>query len=169
MKISYHASHEQFSPDRLLSLVKAAEAAGFQGVTSSDHFHPWSRRQGESGFAWSWLGAAMQATDLPFGVVTVPGQRYHPAILAQAAATLAVIFPGRLWIAAGSGELLNEGVTGGPWPPKSERNRRLQESVQVMRALMAGEEVTYRGLVQVESARLYTRPEQPLPIFGAAL
>jgi alkanesulfonate monooxygenase SsuD/methylene tetrahydromethanopterin reductase-like flavin-dependent oxidoreductase (luciferase family) len=101
----------------------------------SDHFFPWADPQGESGFAWSWLGAAMQATSLPFGVVTVPGGwRYHPAIIAQAAATLAEMYPGRFWIAPGSGELLNEHITGERWPHKAERNARLREACDIIRA-----------------------------------
>ena len=94
--IGIHASHEQIAPSALLAAMREAEAAGFERAWSSDHFSPWSERQGESGFAWSWLGAAMQATALPYGVVNAPGQRYHPAIVAQAAATLAELFPGRL-------------------------------------------------------------------------
>ena len=91
-RVGYHASHEQFAPADLIRYVQLAEQAGFRSAMCSDHFHPWSERQGESGFAWSWLGAALQATSLPFGVVTVPGGwRYHPAIVAQAAATLASI------------------------------------------------------------------------------
>ena len=92
--IGYHASHEQHRPSALLADARAAEDAGFGAISSSDHFTPWSRAQGESGFAWSWLGAAMQVTPLPFGVVNAPGQRYHPAIIAQAIATLAEMFPG---------------------------------------------------------------------------
>ena len=95
-------------PSRLLTHVREAEAAGFGAAMSSDHFSPWSERQGESGFAWSFLGAALQATELPFGVVNAPGQRYHPAIVAQAAASLCELFPGRLWVALGSGEASNE-------------------------------------------------------------
>ena len=86
VKIAYHASHEQFKPSALLKYVQMAEKAGFTAGSSSDHFHPWSDRQGESGFSWAWLGAAMQATSLPFGVISAPGYRYHPAILAQGAA-----------------------------------------------------------------------------------
>ena len=104
MKIGFHASHEQFSPRDLLSLIPKAEKAGFKLVLSSDHFHPWSDLQGESGFAWSWLGAAMQASTMEFGVVNAPGQRYHPAIIAQAYATLDQMFPGRFWMANGSGQ-----------------------------------------------------------------
>ncbi|HEX8691446.1 MAG TPA: TIGR03885 family FMN-dependent LLM class oxidoreductase [Longimicrobium sp.] len=169
-RVGYHASHEQFAPGELLRYVRLAEAAGFASGMCSDHFHPWSEREGQSGFAWSWLGAALQATSLPFGVVTVPGGwRYSPAILAQAAATLAEMFPGRFWIAPGSGEWLNEHVTGGKWPPKEVRNRRLREGVDIIRALWAGETVTHDGLVTVEEAKLYTRPKEPPLIVGAAL
>ena len=136
---------------------------------SSDHFSPWSARQGESGFAWSWLGAAMARTSLPFGVVNAPGQRYHPAIVAQAAATLAEMFPRRLWVALGTGEASNEHITGGGWPAKSLRTRRLAECVEVIRALFAGEEVTHHGLVTVDRARLWTLPAEPPLLIGAAV
>jgi coenzyme F420-dependent glucose-6-phosphate dehydrogenase len=168
-RFGYHASHEQHSPAALLEYVQAADRAGFAAAMCSDHFHPWTEAQGQSGYAWSWLGAALQATELSFGTVTAPGWRYHPAIVAQAAATLGVMYPGRFWLAVGSGEQLNEGITGAYWPPKPERNQRLRECVEVMRALWAGETVTHRGLVQVVEAKLYTRPERPIKLFGAAL
>jgi probable non-F420 flavinoid oxidoreductase len=164
-----HCSHEQIPPSRLLEDVGHAEAAGFGAIMSSDHFSPWSERQGESGFAWSWLGAAMAATALPFGVVNAPGQRYHPAIIAQAAATLCEMFPGRLWIALGSGEASNEHITGAPWPDKATRNARLRECVDVMRALFAGETVTHDGHVRVDRAKLYTLPPAPPPLIGPAI
>lgn len=167
--IGYHASHEQFKPSELLKYVQMAEPAGFTAALSSDHFHPWSEQQGQSGFAWSWLGAAMQATSLSFGVVNAPGQRYHPAIIAQAAATLAEMFPNRFWVALGSGQELNEHITGKHWPVKSERNARLKECVDIMRALWAGETVTHYGRVCVEEAKLYSRPETPPRIIGAAI
>ena len=169
VRIGYHASHEQFPPSELLDLVRAADQAGFSGATCSDHFLPWTDAQGESGFAWSWLGAALQATSLPMGTVTAPGDRYHPAIIAQAAATLGEMFPGRFWFAAGSGEALNEHITGAAWPPKTERNARLRECVDVMRALWQGETVTHRGRVDVIDARLYTRPPEPIKVFIAAI
>lgn len=167
--IGYHASHEQFDPGELLRLVQLAETAGFDAAMCSDHLQPWSERQGQSGFAWAWLGAALQATSLSFGTVNAPGQRYHPAVVAQALATLATMFPDRVWVALGSGEALNESVTGDPWPPKDRRNRRLLESAMVIRALLEGRTVTHRGLVTVEEARLWTRPETPPPVLGAAL
>ena len=167
--IGFHASHEQFRPDRLLRLTQAAEAAGFDAAMCSDHWAPWSEEQGESGFAWPWLGAAMQATSLPFGVVNAPGQRYHPAIIAQAAATLSVMYPGRFWIAIGSGQRLNEHITGERWPSKQERNERLRESADLMRRLWAGETVSHEGHITVSEARLWTRPERPPLLVGAAV
>lgn len=169
VRIGYHASHEQFPPSELLELVRHAEQAGFSAAMCSDHFLPWIEAQGESGFAWSWLGAALQATSLSFGTVTAPGDRYHPAIIAQAAATLGEMYPDRFWFAAGSGEALNEHITGAVWPPKAERNARLRECVDVMRALWNGETITHRGLVNVIDARLYTRPARPMRIFIAAV
>jgi probable non-F420 flavinoid oxidoreductase len=167
--VGWHASHEQIPPSELLRIVQLAERAGFDAAMSSDHFSPWSERQGESGFAWSWLGAAMATTDLPFGVVTAPGQRYHPAIIAQAAATLGEMFPGRFWMALGTGEASNEHITGDKWPAKHTRNRRLAECVAVIRALLAGEEVSHDGLVRVDRARLYTLPAQVPQLIGAAV
>jgi coenzyme F420-dependent glucose-6-phosphate dehydrogenase len=167
--IGYHASHEQYKPSTLLTYAQLAEKAGFGAVLSSDHFHPWSARQGESGFAWSWLGAALQATALSFGVVNAPGQRYHPAIIAQAAATLGEMYPERFFLALGSGQALNELVTGERWPAKADRNARLLESVNVIRALWRGETVNHKGLVTVEEATLFTRPAIPPLIIGAAV
>lgn len=169
VEISYHASHEQFAPSRLLTLVKRAEAAGFHGAKSSDHFHPWSERQGQGGFAWSWLGAAMEATRFSIGSISAPGYRYHPAVLAQAAATIGEMYEGRFWLALGSGEALNEAITGQYWPDKSERNARLLECVEIIRRLFEGETVTHRGRVTVVEAKLYTRPTSAVPLFGAAM
>jgi probable non-F420 flavinoid oxidoreductase len=167
--IGYHASHEQHPPSALVAAVQAAADAGFGAVSSSDHVTPWSRVQGESGFAWSWLGAAMAAVPLPFGVVNAPGQRYHPVIVAQAIATLSEMFPQRLWVALGSGEASNEHVTGAPWPPKPVRNARLRECVDVIRALLRGDEVSVDGQVRVDRARLWTLPAVMPPLVGAAL
>ena len=167
--VGFHASHEQLPPARLLHAVRRAEEAGFDAAMCSDHLAPWSVRQGESGFAWAWLGAAMQATGLPFGVVTAPGQRYHPTVTAQAAATLESMFPGRFWAALGSGEALNEHVTGEPFPPKDERDARLRESVEVIRRLLRGEEVTTDGLVRVDRARIWSLPDVPPPLLTAAV
>ncbi|HET9249509.1 MAG TPA: TIGR03885 family FMN-dependent LLM class oxidoreductase [Actinomycetota bacterium] len=167
--LGYHVSHEQLSPARALAAVRVAETAGFGAAMCSDHLAPWGERQGESGYAWSWLGAAMQAASLPFGVVTAPGQRYHPAIVAQAIATLGDLFPGRFWAALGSGEALNEHVTGDRWPDKSARDARLLECVEVIRALLRGEEVSHDGLVRVHRARVWSLPERVPSLYGAAV
>jgi probable non-F420 flavinoid oxidoreductase len=157
--IGYHASHEQHPPSRLLR----------DSISSSDHLSPWSERQGESGFAWSWLGAAMDRTSLPFSVVNAPGQRYHPVIVAQAIATLDEMFPGRLAVAMGTGEASNEHVTGDRWPEKAARNERLRECVDVIRALLRGEEVSVDGHVRVDRAKLWTLPAEVPALVGAAL
>ena len=167
--IGFHASHEQLSPADALQVVIAAEAAGFDAAMCSDHLAPWSERQGESGYAWSWLGAALQATRFSLGVVTAPGQRYHPALSAQAIATLGAMFPDRFWAALGSGEALNEHVTGDRWPAKSDRDARLLECVEVIRALLRGEEVSHDGLVEVDRARVWSLPAVAPPLFGAAV
>ena len=167
--IGYHASHEQFTPADLLRWAIMAEEAGFSFLNCSDHFHPWSERQGQSGFAFAWLGAALQATTLPCGVVCAPGQRYNPAIVAQATATLEQMFPGRFWLSLGSGEALNENITGDKWPVKEERNARLKECADVIKRLLNGETVTHYGRVTVQEAKLYTRPEKPPLFLGAAL
>lgn len=169
MQIGYHASHEQFDPAQLSRWVVQAGHAGFDAAMCSDHFHPWTAAQGHSGHAWTWAGAALAGSSLSLGLVNCPSGRYHPAVIAQASATLAVMFPQRFWLAVGSGEALNEAITGERWPLKAERNARLLEAVQVMRALWAGEEVTHRGRVVVEGARLYTRPEVPPMLVAAAL
>ncbi|KWX68902.1 TIGR03885 family FMN-dependent LLM class oxidoreductase [Mycobacterium sp. NAZ190054] len=167
--IGFHCSHEQIAPGQLLRDVQHAEQAGFTAGMSSDHFSPWSERQNESGFAWSFLGAALATTTLPFGVVNAPGQRYHPAIIAQAIATLAQMFPGRFWAALGSGEASNERITGQAWPRKEIRDRRLLECVDVIRRLLRGEEVSVDGLIQVNRARLWTLPDRVPELVGPAV
>lgn len=167
--IGFHASHELFSPSALLALARRAEAAGFGAAMCSDHFHPWVPSQGNSGFSFAWLGAALQATALPLGTICCPFGRYHPAVVAQAAATLAELFPGRFWLALGTGQALNESITGAAWPDKTERREAVREAADVIRALWAGETVTHRGRVRVEGAKLYTRPATPPLLFGAAV
>lgn len=167
--ISYQASHEQFSPRDLLRFIKLAEQAGFTSCHSSDHFHPWSVRQGHSGHVYTWLGAALEATHFPVYFITTPGQRYHPAVVAQAIATLEQMYPGRVGISLGSGEALNEHITGAPWPEKTVRNERLRECAMVIRNLLSGEKVNHRGLVNVHEAKLYTLPHSIPPLNCAAL
>ena len=167
--VGFHNSHEQVHPAALLAATQRAEQAGFDAAMCSDHWAPWSVRQGHSGFAWTWLGAALATTGLPLGVVNAPGQRYHPAIIAQAAATLAAMFPGRFWVALGSGENVNEHITGGRWPAKAERDARLRECVAIIRALLDGEEVTHDGLVTVDRAKLWTLPDEKPLLIGPAV
>jgi probable non-F420 flavinoid oxidoreductase len=167
--VGFHNSHEQVHPAALLAASQRAEQAGFDAAMCSDHWAPWGVAQGHSGFAWSWLGAAMATTGLPFGVVNAPGQRYHPAVVAQAAATLGAMFPGRFWVALGSGENVNEHITGDAWPAKDVRDARLRECVEVIRALLDGEEVTHYGLVRVHRAKLWTLPEVRPLLIGPAV
>lgn len=173
--IGFHASHEQFDPAELLAHARHAEQAGFQALMCSDHFHPWTAQQGQSGQAWVWAGAAVAASPLSLGMVTCPYLRYHPAIVAQALATLERLAPARVWLAVGSGEALNERVCGQPWPDKSQRHARLRKAVALMRALWRGEEVQpgdapwAEGEPALGPARLYTTPTRPIPLLGAAL
>lgn len=167
--VGFHASHEQIPPGQLLEDVQLAEQAGFDAAMCSDHFAPWSSRQGEAGFTWSWLGAAMATTGLTFGTVNAPGQRYHPAIIAQASATLASMFPGRFWMCLGTGQYMNEYVTGEKWPRKEVRDERLLECADIIRRLHRGETVTHHGHVTVEDAKLWTLPQEPPQLFQPTL
>ena len=170
IKLGYHISHEQFAPIELLQYVQKAEDAGFQFALSSDHFYTWSENQGNCGFAWSWLGAALQATKkMKFGIVNCPSYRYHPAIIAQAVATLLEMYPERFWVAFGSGQAINEAIKGEKWPIKEDRNKILKESVDIIKQLWNGETITHHGLVQVEEARLHTFPRKKPRVIGAAI
>lgn len=167
--IGYAAMCEQFHPNDLLRYCKQAEQAGFSAAMVSDHFHPWVPRQGQSAFVWALLGAIGATTSLRFGTgVTPPGYRYHPAIVAQAAATLEAMYPGRFYLGLGAGEALNEHVVGAYWPEAPARLDRLMESIEIIRKLFTGKTVKHRGeFFNLESARLYTRPEVPPPIYVA--
>ncbi len=167
--IGYHASHEQFKPSDLLHWTILAAQSGFQAVNCSDHFYPWSVRQGQSGFSFAWLGAALQATNLPMSLVCTPGYRYHPAVVAQAISTLAEMFPDRMAIFLGSGEALNERITGQKWPIKGERNARLKECAEIIKRLIDGETVTHHGLTVTEEARLYTLADSKPKVYAAAV
>jgi probable non-F420 flavinoid oxidoreductase len=167
--IGFHCSHEQYPPSVLLRHAAHAAEAGFGAAMCSDHFHPWSERQGHSGFAWSWLGAALERTRLSFGTVCAPGQRYHPAVIAQASATLAEMYPDRFWLAVGSGEALNESITADTWPTRADRKARLKEAADAIRALWAGRTVSLTGHVRMASARVYSTPPRPPVLLAAAL
>lgn len=168
-QLGYAASFEQFHPNDLLEYCKQAEKAGFEVVTASDHFHPWVPSQGQSAFVWSWLGALGQATNLRFLTgVTPPGWRYHPAVLAQAAATLEAMYPGRFALGLGAGEALNEHIVGDYWPEAPIRLERLVEAIEIIEKLFAGKVVKHNGKhFKVESAKLYTLPDSPPPIYVA--
>jgi G6PDH family F420-dependent oxidoreductase len=167
--LGYAASFEQFHPTDLLTYSQQAEQVGFTAVMASDHFHPWVPSQGQSAFVWSWLGALGATTNLRFGTgVTPPGYRYHPAIIAQAAATLEAMYPGRFYLGLGAGEALNEHIVGEYWPEAPVRLERLMESIEIIEALFSGKVVKHRGAhFTVESAKLYTMPENPPPIYVA--
>lgn len=167
--VGYHASHEQFAPRELLDCVAHAEACGFHAIMCSDHLHPWSRTQGHSGHSWSWLGAAMQRCALPFGLVASPTGRQHPAVVAQAVATLIQMHGPRLWLAPGSGEALNETVTGEDWPDKPARERRLRAAVSILRALWRGERVDRGPPLTTRGARVYEVPDTMPPLYAPVL
>jgi coenzyme F420-dependent glucose-6-phosphate dehydrogenase len=169
-RIGYAAMLEQFHPTELLDYCAAAEGAGFAaGFMVSEHFHPWTPQQGQSAFAWAFMGALGTRTTLPFGTaVTCPGFRYHPAVIAHAAATLGAMFPGRFWLGLGAGEALNEHVIGGDWPEIGVRSSMMFEAIEVITKLFSGSVVRHRGdHFTLESAKLYTRPEEPVRIYVA--
>ena len=167
--LGYVASFEQFHPTDMLKWSQQAEQAGFEAVAASDHFHPWTPEQGQSAFVWSWMGALGASTGLRFGTaVTPPGWRYHPAILAQAAATLEAMYPGRFFLGLGSGEALSEHIVGTYWPEAGERSRQLWEAIEIINQLLTGKVTKHKGeFFRVESAKIYTRPETPPPVYVA--
>ncbi|MGI8586375.1 MAG: TIGR03557 family F420-dependent LLM class oxidoreductase [Chloroflexia bacterium] len=167
--LGYAAMFEQFTPTDLLRYSQQAEQAGFGAVMASDHFHPWTPGQGQAGFVWAWMGALGATTKLRFGTgVTPPGYRYHPAVLAQAAATLEAMFPGRFYLGLGAGEALNEHIVGGYWPEPVARLEVLAEAIEIIRKLFSGKVVKYHGAhFNLESAKLYTLPDPPPPIYVA--
>jgi coenzyme F420-dependent glucose-6-phosphate dehydrogenase len=168
--LGYAAMFEQFTPTDLLRWSRKAEDAGFGAIMASDHFNPWTPSQGQAGFAWAWMGALGASTSrVRFGPgVTAPGYRYHPAILAQASATLAAMFPGRFYLGIGAGEALNEHIVGRYWPEAPVRLQLLEEAVDVIHKLFTGKSVKHRSeFFALESARLYTLPETPPPIYIA--
>ncbi|WIV68458.1 TIGR03557 family F420-dependent LLM class oxidoreductase [Natrialbaceae archaeon AArc-T1-2] len=170
-KIGYTLSSEEHGPNALVDNAVRAESVGFEFVSISDHFHPWTSTQGESPFVWSTLGAIARATDdLEVGVgVTCPTIRMHPAIHAQAVATVAAMFEGRFTFGVGTGENLNEHVLGDRWPEHEVRLEMLEEAMTVMEKLWTGENVSHHGEhYTVENARLYTLPEEPPPVVVSA-
>ena len=171
MKIGYALSSEEHAPSELVRCASRAEEVGFDFAMISDHFHPWIDRQGESSFVWSVIGAIAASTERIEVVtgVTCPLIRIHPAIVAQAAATVSDMMPGRFSLGLGTGENLNEHVVGEGWPPAGQRLSMLEEAVAVIRDLFSGENVNHDGpWFAVENAKLYTMPDDPPPILMAA-
>jgi G6PDH family F420-dependent oxidoreductase len=166
MRIGCFLSCEEFGPRDLVEQAKRAEQAGFHALWISDHYHPWNDAQGHSAFVWSVIGALSEAVDLPVTTaVTCPTLRIHPAIIAQAAATSAVMTGGRFNLGVGSGEALNEHILGTHWPEADVRLEMLRESIEVMRLLWQGGQRSHRGRhYTVENARVYDLPEEPPPV-----
>jgi G6PDH family F420-dependent oxidoreductase len=171
MKIGYFLSSEETDPRELVRQASMAEQAGFDGLWISDHFHPWNDEQGHSAFVWSVIGAIANATSRMklTTAVTCPTVRMHPALVAQAAATSAVLLEGRFSLGLGTGEALNEHILGDRWPVADERLEMLEEAVQVIRTLWQGGSQSHRGRhYRVENARIYDLPEQTPPILISA-
>lgn len=171
IQFGYEASSEQFAPKDLLGYVHEAESAGFDSVFFSDHFQPWRHAGGYAPAALPWLGAVAATTDriqIGTGVLT-PTLRYHPALFAQAFATLGCLAPGRVILGVGTGESMNETPLGIDWPAGRERRARLREAVELIRRLWTEERVSFDGeFYQTKLATIYDRPEQPVPIYVAA-
>jgi coenzyme F420-dependent glucose-6-phosphate dehydrogenase len=171
MEIGYSLSSEEHSPTELVRLAARSEEAGFRFALISDHYHPWIPRQGQSSFVWSVIGGIAQATErLRLGTgVTCPTMRIHPAIIAQAAATAAMLMPGRFFLGVGSGENLNEHILGDAWPSPDVRLERLEEAVFVIRKLWRGGPQNHRGRhYRVVHAQVFSLPDEPPPIYVAA-
>src|SRR5215217_1788497 len=163
MLIGYFLSSEEYTPAELIQQARMGEEAGFDGLWISDHFHPWNDEQGQSPFVWSAIGAISQVCELPVTTaVTCPTVRIHPAIIAQAAATSAVLLDGRFALGVGSGEALNEHILGDGWPEAEVRQEMLEEAIEVMRGLWEGGQFSHYGPhYAVENARIYTLPDAP--------
>jgi coenzyme F420-dependent glucose-6-phosphate dehydrogenase len=170
-KIGYAAMLEQFGPQEVVGYSVLAEEHGFSGVMAADHFQPWVPQQGQAAFVWNVMTAIGERTKGDVGPgVTCPSFRMHPAIVAQASATMAAMYPGRFWLGLGSGEALNEHIIGGYWPETPERIARMFEAIDVIRALFDSRErdVKHDGkFYKLESTRLWTMPHAPPPIYVA--
>ena len=171
LRLGYWAAQEQYDPQRLLQYTMHAEVVGFDIIVTSDHFHPWSDTGGQSGFPWIWLAAAAEKTrKVEVGTaVTTPLFRYHPAIVAQAFATLDSLYPGRIFVTLGSGHSMNETPLGFKWPEGvEEKVVRLQEAIEIIQKLWQGDFLTYEGkYYQLSKAKLYTKPKTKIPIYLA--
>ena len=171
VEFGWKAGTEQYSPGELLEFAIAAEEAGFDSIAASDHFHPWAEK-GQAAFVWSWLGAvAAKTSKIKLGTsVTCPILRYHPAVIAQAVATLACLAPNRVFLGVGTGEALNEYSAIGAWPAYNIRRRQLAEAIDLIRKLWTGEKTSHRGEhYRTRQAKLYTLPKQPVPLYISSM
>jgi coenzyme F420-dependent glucose-6-phosphate dehydrogenase len=171
IQFGYRAEQEGHQPSELLELTRLAHEVGFQSMPISDHFHPWFHSGAAGGFAWAWISAAAATVpEIKLGpMVAAPIGRYHPAIIAQAFATMDEMFPGRFFLGLGTGEAMNEVPLGFPWPKFEERLERLKESVEIIRALWLSDFVKYEGkFYSLNGANLYTKPRTRIPIYLAA-
>jgi coenzyme F420-dependent glucose-6-phosphate dehydrogenase len=171
LQLGWKAGTEQYPPGELLEYAVLAEQAGFDSISASDHFHPWSEI-GQACFVWTWLGAAAAKTrKIALGTgVTCPILRYHPAIVAQAAATLASLAPGRSFLGIGTGEALNEYSATTQWPAYKYRQAQTAEAIELIRALWSGEKITHKGVYyQTRQAKLYTLPKQSIPLYVSTM
>lgn len=171
IQFGYRAEAEGHQPEDLLRYASLAQKVGFDFIAISDHFQPWFDTNAACPFAWSWISAA--AATIPyvrFGtIVTAPIGRYHPAVIAQAYATMGAMFPGRIFIALGTGEAMNDSPLGYPWPKFPERLERVKESIEILRQLWTSDFVNYSGTYYtLKEAKLYTKPKAPIPIYVAA-
>jgi coenzyme F420-dependent glucose-6-phosphate dehydrogenase len=169
-KFGFYAAHEQYDPDQLLGFVVRAEENNFDTIWSSDHFHPWTHTNAQSGFAWIWLASAAKTTKrVSFGTVTPPLLRYHPALVAQAFSTFSFMYPGRVFLCLATGEAMNEAPLGLRWPPFSERLSRLEESIIMIKKLWTESFVDFEGkYYRLRKANLYTKPRGNIPLYVAA-
>jgi len=170
LQLGYWAGQEQYPPDKLLEFATHAEVVGFDLIVTSDHFHPWSDTGGQSGHPWIWLAAVAERTKhVEVGTaVTTPLFRYHPAIVAQAFATLDYLYPGRVFLTVGTGHAMNEIPLGFKWPSFKEKVERIREAVEIIKLLWTGEFIDYQGkYYSLNKARLYTKPKQKIKLFIA--
>jgi len=168
-RVGYAAMLERFPPSEVVALTVEAEQAGFDGVMADDHFQPWTAHQGQAGFVWNVMTAMAERTRGSVGVgATCPSFRWHPAVVAQAAATLESMYPGRHWLGVGSGEAISEHVVGGYWPEAPERIARMFEAVEIIQKLFTGRDVRHDGrFFTLERSRLWTMPDVAPPIYVA--
>jgi coenzyme F420-dependent glucose-6-phosphate dehydrogenase len=171
LRLGWKAGPEQYPPKELLDYAISADKAGFDLLDASDHFHPWSEA-GQAAFTWTWFGAvAVQTQRIHIGPgLTCPILRYHPSIIAQATATVSCLAPGRTYLAVGTGEALNEYAATGQWPGYEERQVRLAEAIELIRALWSGQQVSYEGkYYRTRKAKLYTPPASQIPLYVSSL